>query len=753
MLDRNPHRWLPSLLGLFCLACAACLLAPAAPLHAQDTPAGSTAGATAPPHVTPQVTPPPAFDPLSARPAGPLPGGDYPAAAASLPPPLEEAGALGDGGRPDGIDLDVLYIERTPKYERYAVTYADGVPVLSPGSENAQRWPAPNEVVTFTAHVMNKGTQRIDSFGVAWYIDGQQVKSDASTEILWPDTEAVFTLQWAWGHRLEGERLLDAHSVRLVADPDGQIAETFETNNEIEDRTDALALEVVIAPQAYYALNSYPQAQAAFSAEDWVQRHARAFNTALAASIHPAAPNGVGVRVRIDKIRIAWEQPLVDLGYDGGWFINADYRSTSIYYHADEDLDWGMLHEWGHQLGLIDTYRYLVNASTVDVLREDGSPYGSGYDFPGDGLMETVGSKQLDEFNAAGLNTTQGYRRGYYGESQFDLAPEIVLALTDLQGCAVPNATVAFYQRNAAQSSALGGEPDVDRRIDNQPEFVGATDADGLLPLPNRPSSSPQAGPLTTATGHTLHDNPFGAIEVVGSGNIGLLKVQKNGREQFVWLTAADLNLDYWRQGKPAVQKIELVWEEDGGVECPPNATPTPSETPTVTPTATPTATPTVTPAPSATPQPSTTPVPTATEIPVTPPVTTTPVTTPVTTPAPETPVASPPAPAALAAEPAGQSQTEGAEAIGLSWQEAGAAAEGYYVEWAHGDKDWALLATIGPNVVVYTVEGLACGSSYRFRVAAYNRAGVSPYSTELVYTTVPCAVTLKKLYLPVVSR
>ncbi len=695
-MRRPPIFWSASLVGLICLLAA---LVPAAPLRGQD----------AAPPVTPRVTPPPAFAPAQLGPAGALLGADYPAVTATPAPP---APAPAHGGRPAGVDLDVLYIERTPKYERYAVIYRDGAPLPGPGSEEAQRWPAPGETVTFAAHVMNKGTQPVEGFAGAWYIDGALVKRATQPEKLWPGQEAVFELQWAWAHRLDGERLLDAHTVRFAADPDGELAETFEDNNVLEDRTDALALEVAVAPQVYAALDQQPRLGGAFSAEDWLQRHVRAFNAALAASGYPQTPDDAGVRVRIDKIRIAWEQPQVDLQYDGGWFVGEDYRTTSVYYRPADDLDWGMLHEWGHQLGLIDTYRYGVAAESVDVLRADGSPLGAGYDFPGDYLMETLGSLALGPFNAAGLNHTQGFRRGYYGEYQYDLAPNIVLALTGDDGCAVAGADVAFYQRD----EPVAGQPDAPRRIDNIPEFSGATGADGLLALPNRPSG----GSPATATGFTLRDNPFGRIDVDGAGNIGLLKVQKDGREQFAWLTVADLNLQYWREGRGAVQQVALAWAGAGNCRPPAPRTPEPIATPEPV---------TSTPAPPATPAP-------ATPAPATP------------TPAPATPAPATPAPVVLAVQV--RSQSPGG-ALVLTWQAAGAGR--LRLEWAAGSGAWEPLAVVGPGVADYAVAGLACGADYRFRAQAFNAAGASAYSAELVYTTAPCAITLKKLYLPALLR
>jgi hypothetical protein len=334
--------------------------------------------------------------------------------------------------------------------------------------------------------------------------------------------------------------------------------------------------------------------------------------------VTPATPNGVSVRVRIDQIRITWGPPAVERSYDGGWFVAADYRRTSDHYDPAADIDWGMVHEWGHQLGLIDTYRYGVRAGSVDVQRSDGRPWADSYDFPGGGLMETAWDGTLGEYTAAALERTAGYRRGYYGEYQYDLPQSITLALRDRRDCPVTGATVTFYQRapyraqdaaayrigttplfssdtgapgetgDTSESNDTGaqagdpgvryasGEGDSAPRIDNVPEFSGVTDAAGHFLLPNRPVAQASSAtgpsdtaPVPTATGHTLRPNPFGVIDLVGSGNIGVLKLEKAGRTQYAWLALPDLNLAFWRAGSPTAQIYTVFWEgEDDGSGC-----------------------------------------------------------------------------------------------------------------------------------------------------------------------------------------
>ena len=60
-------------------------------------------------------------------------------------------------GCPNMPDLDITYIERTPRYPRYYVAYGpDGTnPHLEGDQARMQRWPLDGQVVTFYGHVIN----------------------------------------------------------------------------------------------------------------------------------------------------------------------------------------------------------------------------------------------------------------------------------------------------------------------------------------------------------------------------------------------------------------------------------------------------------------------------------------------------------------------------------------------------------------------------------------------------------------------
>ena len=60
---------------------------------------------------------------------------------------------------------------------------------------------------------------------------------------------------------------------------------------------------------------------------------------------------------------------------------DSSYRQISSYYRPAEDIDYGLLHEMGHQLGIIDLYQ-------LDVPADWNHVSGEGYTAP-NGLMRT----------------------------------------------------------------------------------------------------------------------------------------------------------------------------------------------------------------------------------------------------------------------------------------------------------------------------------------------------------------------------
>ena len=138
---------------------------------------------------------------------------------------------------------------------------------------------------------------------------------------------------------------------------------------------------------------------------------------------------------------------------------------------------------------------------------------------------------------AAGFSSTKGYRRGYYGEYQFDIPRENTIRVLDSRGDPAAGVEVSLYQRNGP--IMWPGEV----TVDDTPEFTGMTDGDGRVRLANRQIIG---GPWATRTGHVLRDNPFGVVDIIGGRNRFLVKLGKGAHEEFAWLDITDFNLAYW---------------------------------------------------------------------------------------------------------------------------------------------------------------------------------------------------------------
>lgn len=73
---------------------------------------------------------------------------------------------------------------------------------------------------------------------------------------------------------------------------------------------------------------------------------------------------------------------------------------------------------------------------------------------------------------------------------------------------------------------------------------------------------------------------------------------------------------------------------------------------------------------------------------------------------------------------------------VSLSWSDNSANEQGFIVERSTNDGGFVPLATLGASVTTYTSTGLAAGTTYTFRLLAFNAAGNSTYSNTASATT-----------------
>ena len=302
---------------------------------------------------------------------------------------------------------------------------------------------------------------------------------------------------------------------------------------------------IYFSPISYESLMlSNEPARSIQSPEHWIHAHIadelnRLFEKA-----------GVKERVRLEQFYITEEKYVPSdqhLLLDGWWAIWhwPDFYTPEGYRDRPE-FDYGLLHEWMHQLGVIDLYTMIIGTRDMvipDINRPGelagcGHPYEDlDYDcftFPDhiNGLM-TYTWPQVGIHSAGALNSNFGTRKGFFGEYLYDTPKTSVVKIVDKHGNPVPSATLNFYQQEP------GGESG--RVIDAIPEFAVTTDNNGVAVLPNRGPTG-----IPTSTGHQLMPNPFGIIDVVGTNGVMLIEMTSDQCTNYEWLTIVELNLAYW---------------------------------------------------------------------------------------------------------------------------------------------------------------------------------------------------------------
>lgn len=85
---------------------------------------------------------------------------------------------------------------------------------------------------------------------------------------------------------------------------------------------------------------------------------------------------------------------------------------------------------------------------------------------------------------------------------------------------------------------------------------------------------------------------------------------------------------------------------------------------------------------------------------------------------------------------------TVSASQINLSWADNSATESGFKIERSAGGGGYSEIATVGANVTTYANPSLAPGTTYTYRVRAYNGAGASEYSNPSSAVLPPLAPT-----------
>jgi len=472
----------------------------------------------------------------------------FPAAADTPRPPSAPIdSAIGLLGPPNTADLDVTFIERTPRYDYDA----------------AKNNPAPGDAVTFSGHIRNTGTTTV-SPEYRWDLDDVPVAGGTLSSMA-PGQERVVSCPWTWQS--------GNHRIRLTIDPNNLIAETSEQNNSIEDRTNGVIVGFWVEQSVYNYFRLYQSSLpgiGSVSWEDWAQRQMRFWNQFCENAIYPTTPQGVLDRVRIDKIVIVPDgalplngglptnhPDLSDKTVDLMWGFPASLLSGGMYNdHTSVSMsnpfyyEGSLLHELGHARYLIDTYGLDVHNTVAccggydSVQIYEGSTYvgGSAY-MPyiafGEVLYYNKYAKMMSggydqgwsEYDAGALNRIAGQRAtcGNYnapcniGVFLQDLPANNHVRFTDSYGRPRPGADIRVYR-------ATGGPGWYGKTFDNTPDLFFTADTDGYAHMPRNPFSS-------------------GAIQnTYGIANgVMILRIAHSGQVWYRFQEVTDFNIQYWR--------------------------------------------------------------------------------------------------------------------------------------------------------------------------------------------------------------
>lgn len=410
-------------------------------------------------------------------------------------------------------DLNAGYIQRTPAYNRFHVLY-NGDPTIDPAYAGEQKWPAPGETVTYTAHCWNRGDFAASNVVWRWLFDGvvqtQGVYSVCEAGAAWTSdwsapwpADAVETIADPGGAYAEEaqklERGVPGHRVRFELDPFGSIAEQCELNNAVDDDIVGVAFWLFFEETPYELFASTPNLLESYSPEDWARMMVRALERRLNAC-------GCPQPIRLDRLEV-WADRSLNGGVenterwksDGSWdFIYDGWKEADVLRYA-KSVEGGLMHEWGHQLGIVDLYRddtsnsgFLITRDgtavagtsvcpnlwdetlfhgNMEVLHDSGTAY---YVNPERGMMADHGKRYFCSSTVAGMNRNLGMRRGFYGDYMAAIQPDITLRVRHLDGTPVSNAALRVFQRG------------VDEIIRDIPKFSGTTDANGEWPFPHQ---------------------------------------------------------------------------------------------------------------------------------------------------------------------------------------------------------------------------------------------------------------------------
>ncbi len=456
----------------------------------------------------------------------------------------------------DETDLQIACISRTPRYPRYAPIY-EGHLITEPGgfgpywfsvatgldlgqTTTTQRFPAVGDPVTYTATIRNRGTNTwSDGIAVDWSDGVVNSHQTLRGLVLAPGqtTTASFLRPWT----------IESATVTCTI----EAADARPSNNSRSVASDSVAFLTYLDrtyAEDFRESSLLDPASSTDDIVDWLHRHMDRFNEMF-------AEKDCGKRVHYDILEVL-DDDAADPSVETIEFAifpfrfragEGSLRTISGYYDASEDIDFGLLHEMGHQLGLVDIYRLNLGAEQNWV---NGQSH-----WAAPCLMNGC-SHFLSENSAGAMQHWLHTAHGYFGQYLYNLPETIGVRLLGADGSPLAGATVRVYQK--CEREGIG------EVITNQVKFSGTTGSDGVFLLPNVPLD-PQLVPPTYG-GDALHDNPFGYVAVVATNGLFLIEAERDGFTDYAWLDILECN-NAWYAGQTGTAIFDRPMHIGGTVQ------------------------------------------------------------------------------------------------------------------------------------------------------------------------------------------
>jgi hypothetical protein len=280
----------------------------------------------------------------------------------------------------DKCDLDLLYVERIPRYSRNGV----------------KKWPDVGETVRSIVHYANFGYQATGSgsFDIRfeiirdtngnWRVDADEHDPDPVTRTISSNLapcqarEEYFT--WTWPET--------PVFIRVTLDPDDAKSEICEANNQRCEMNIAKACHWGYRASEFGSDYSSKVINlvGSFSGYDWTNAESDRMALLMRETVLPTtSPDGILESLRIDKYTAWldtpdwWDEPWVkeEHYYDGGFPRMERENATPM------DFDTAVGHELGHtSLWLPDLYGYPMTTRNLFLRDEEGYLYGGTPVFP-----------------------------------------------------------------------------------------------------------------------------------------------------------------------------------------------------------------------------------------------------------------------------------------------------------------------------------------------------------------------------------